>query len=348
MKILAIDIGLGTQDMLMYDSEKKIENCYKMVLPSPTHYFAQKIKAISEKNKNLILTGCVMGGGRVNMAVRKYLKQGGHVYATPEAALTLKDNLEVVAEMGVELIDKADDVKGEVIKLSDINIEQLNALFSLYGISLPENIAVAVQDHGFAPHISNRIRRFEIFEKILENGGHFEDFGYINPPADLNRMQAVTQTITSSGAKPFVMDTGAAAICGALLDPRAQQPAIQINVGNAHTLVAVVKNGCIVALFEHHTAKLTASKIDDYARRLSEGELEFEEVFNDGGHGCCIHEAVGFKNIKTILVTGPNREIMKNSKLPVMFAVPFGDMMLSGCFGLVDTWLLKQSEGHLA
>jgi uncharacterized protein (DUF1786 family) len=342
MQMLAIDIGMGTQDILLYDSEKRMENCYKMVLPSPTYYLAQKVKAASEKTNNLLLTGRVMGGGHVSRAVKKHLQRGGRVYATADAALTLHDNLEVVRKMGVEIIDSIDNIEGEVVQLGDVNLEQLKSLFDLYDITLPENIAVAVQDHGFAPQMSNRMRRFEIFEEMMRKGGKLEDFAYTMPPSELNRMRAVADAISNSGYKPLLMDTGPAAICGALLDPRAQQPAMVINVGNGHTLGAVVKDGCIVALFEHHTSKLDAEKIDDYTRRLLEGNLEFEEVFSDGGHGCYIHEAVGFENIKRILVTGPNREVMKSSTLPLSFAVPFGDMMLSGCFGLVSTWMLKQ------
>ena len=31
MKILAIDIGAGTEDVLLFDSRKKIENCTSLV-----------------------------------------------------------------------------------------------------------------------------------------------------------------------------------------------------------------------------------------------------------------------------------------------------------------------------
>ena len=35
MRILAIDVGTGTQDIMIYDSEKELENAIKLVLPSP-------------------------------------------------------------------------------------------------------------------------------------------------------------------------------------------------------------------------------------------------------------------------------------------------------------------------
>ena len=38
MRILAIDVGTGTQDIMIYDTEKELENAMKLVLPSP-HLF---------------------------------------------------------------------------------------------------------------------------------------------------------------------------------------------------------------------------------------------------------------------------------------------------------------------
>ena len=35
MRILAIDVGTGTQDIMIYDDEKELENSIKLVLPSP-------------------------------------------------------------------------------------------------------------------------------------------------------------------------------------------------------------------------------------------------------------------------------------------------------------------------
>jgi len=44
MKILAMDIGAGTSDILLYDDRKEsIENCIKMVLPSPSLVYVAKL-----------------------------------------------------------------------------------------------------------------------------------------------------------------------------------------------------------------------------------------------------------------------------------------------------------------
>ena len=44
MRILAIDVGTGTQDIMIYDSEKELENAIKLVLPSPHLFISQKIR----------------------------------------------------------------------------------------------------------------------------------------------------------------------------------------------------------------------------------------------------------------------------------------------------------------
>ena len=46
MRILAIDVGTGTQDMMIYDTQKELENSIKLVLPSPHLYISQQIREI--------------------------------------------------------------------------------------------------------------------------------------------------------------------------------------------------------------------------------------------------------------------------------------------------------------
>jgi uncharacterized protein (DUF1786 family) len=136
-----------------------------------------------------------------------------------------------------------------------------------------------------------------------------------------------------------------AAIRGALLDENAKPPCLVVNIGNGHTLAGVIDNSRLLSFFEHHTHSIKANKLDDYLRRLCDDELDFQEVFEDGGHGCYAGETIGFRNIGAILVTGPKRDLMRRSKLNFHFVSPFGDMMLTGCFGLVDAYLNYTAEG---
>lgn len=61
MKILAIDIGAGTQDILFYNTEKELENSIKLVLPSPPVIVVEKIKKQTEKGNDLYFDGTIMG-----------------------------------------------------------------------------------------------------------------------------------------------------------------------------------------------------------------------------------------------------------------------------------------------
>ena len=61
MRILAIDVGTGTQDIMIYDSEKELENAIKLVLPSPHLFISQKIR---ETENDIYFDGEIMGGGK--------------------------------------------------------------------------------------------------------------------------------------------------------------------------------------------------------------------------------------------------------------------------------------------
>ena len=54
MKILALDIGTGTEDILLYDDEKEnVENGIKIVLPSPSQIFASKIREATQLRRDV-------------------------------------------------------------------------------------------------------------------------------------------------------------------------------------------------------------------------------------------------------------------------------------------------------
>ena len=86
-------------------------------------------------------------------------------------------------------------------------------------------------------------------------------------------------------------------------------------------------------LFEHHTKLLNCARIDDLTARLVTGDLTNEEVYDDDGHGCLVIESS--PDVPFVAVTGPQRHVMDGSTLNPYAAAPFGDMMLTGSFGLV-------------
>ena len=331
---LIMDIGSGTQDILVYWSGVELENCFKLVLPSPTQNKATEIRSVTHKKNPLFLTGHIMGGGACSSAIKDHLKAGFEVYATETAAKTINDNLKHIETLGIKLVEHSPRDAANVI-LQDVDINQWRGFFELWSLSFPVRFAVAVQDHGESTEISNRIFRMDRWRTFMDSGGRLEELVYRQPPDELTRMKAVSQSI---GKELILMDTGAAAICGLLEDSQVtlqhKKGVVLINIGNSHTLIAVVKSGRLLGLCEHHTSKITPAKLTALIDKLVDASLTHQEVFDDKGHGAAM--AKGYSGLSfspMIAVTGPKRRLCES--LPYYLAVPHGDMMLSGCFGLL-------------
>lgn len=340
MSLLAIDVGAGTQDILLYREDIPLEGSTKMVIPSQTIIVGGRIDQARAKGKDIFLRGPTMGGGASTAAIRWHLAAGLKVYATPSAAATINDNPDRVAALGVIIQEEAPS-EVEVIETGDIDIPALKKAFSLFDLDLPADVAVAVQDHGYSPERSNRLVRFEHMAEAIKAGGCLEAFAYREPPSIMTRMLAVEEYLKGMGFSPILMDTGPAAIFGAALDPRCHQPALIINFGNGHTVAAILIEGGITALLEHHTSQLTLDKLRHFIDELCSGTLKNSEVFDDGGHGAyieCVPESV-----KSTLVTGPRRnQFLSSGTLDkAVAAAPGGDMMITGCLGLIEAWTRK-------
>src|SRR5436309_12606613 len=108
IRVLAVDVGTGTQDILFFESGKTIENNFKLVMPSPTVIVAERIKRATERGQPILLTGVTMGGGPCHWAARDHALAGYAVAVTPEAGRTFDDDLSMVEKMGFEIIDEAE------------------------------------------------------------------------------------------------------------------------------------------------------------------------------------------------------------------------------------------------
>jgi uncharacterized protein (DUF1786 family) len=341
MPLLAIDVGAGTQDILLYREEVPLEASLKMVLPSRTVTVAGKIDGARLCGRDVFLTGPTMGGGASTAALRRNLAAGLRVYATPSAAGTINDNLERVARMGVVIQDEA-PASADIIRTGDIDITVIREAFGLFDIPIPNDVAVAVQDHGFSPDKSNRLVRFEHMADAIAAGGTIDAFAYRNPPKTMTRMLAAKAYLEREGFKSVLMDTGPAAVFGASSDSRCVDPALVINFGNGHTIVALLDKERITALFEHHTSRLSSENFRRHLSRFCAGGLKSSEIFEDGGHGAYIEYMP--QDIESIIITGPKRckfqkhELLRNA----VAAAPGGDMMITGCIGLLNAWSRKE------
>jgi uncharacterized protein (DUF1786 family) len=348
MRLLVADVGYGTTDILIFDTAHSIENCAKLVVPSRTQVLAAKIRDATRKGLPVVMDGVTMGGGPVSKALKEHLKAGQRFMATPSAALTFNDDLDQVRSWGVIIEERPDATapKNSLRLVSgDINLEALLGSLNDLGVETElDGAAIGVQDHGFAPGSSNRKFRFAKWRELLDNINDIDSLAFKADaiPEYYTRMNAAASLVAPVG-DVIVMDTGPAALRGALssqLETLPDAPRIIANCGNGHTLAAIVTGGAISGLVEHHTGLLDASDFETMLRQFTAGTLNDSTVFGQGGHGCLPpKEPINIDEYGPILMIGPKREVFRQADLPMEFVAPYGDMMLTGCFGLAGAWL---------
>ncbi len=339
---LCIDIGSGTQDALLYYPDRELENCPKFILDSPARMVAAKIQKLSRLKKNIHLYGHNMGGGFFR-SIKKHVEEGLEVSAHPDAALSLSDDPKRLLDMGIRLEDHCP--QGFIpVYLTDFNPAFWDAFLKLAGHPYPSFFLLAAQDHGFHPGTSNRMGRFELWRHLLEKSeGRPESLVYDTPPDVFTRLRS----LENQAGACMTADTGAAAVLGALFVPEIEEAArhhgiLVLNMGNSHIIAAMVYAGRIYGIYEHHTGVFEPRDVMLQIDRFRRGDLTFEDVFNSYGHGCLRlsppAEAGDFDDIHVI---GPKRELLTGYK--VSFPSPGGDMMLTGCFGLLKG---RELKGH--
>jgi uncharacterized protein (DUF1786 family) len=349
MKILAIDIGAGTEDILLYDDQKQsVENCIKMVLPSPSQVFAEKVKTATRQGGNLFVKGDTIGGGAFSHALKQHVEAGLRVFMTENAAYTVRNNLDQVRELGIEIVQDSgpENFEGKTIVAEEVNINKLRGLLKFFGETFSDIdfVAIAVQDHGVFPEeMSNRRFRINKIRELLKENPKPEAFAFRENeiPSYYRRMKSAVYASKRQlpNAQVVVMDTSPDAILGCLMDPVVENadPILAVNVGNGHTMAAIISRGEVNAVLEHHTRLLNPQKMERLLRDFADGKLCDEEVFEDNGHGMFyLKKPPGFSEIEKLVVTGPNRKVLAETNLNVHFATPAGDVMMTGPIGLVE------------
>ena len=406
MRALAIDVGTGTQDVLLFDDAWEIENCLRLVMPSPTVLIAARIRAATATRRAIVLTGDTMGGGPSAWAARDHAQAGLPVAATPEAARTFDDDLTVVEALGVRIVEPPEAehllAHGAVhLGLRDVWLDELADAMARFDVDVRtvDAVAVAVFDHGAAPSgVSDRRFRFERLRERLtaEPEAGPAAFAYraeAIPPAFTRLAAAAGQArawfmrvgATSGADIPVLtMDTGPAAVLGALEDVAARRAlaagraVVAVNVGNFHTLAmhvvpappggtATIAPGPgmpfrVAGIVEHHTGELRRPLLARYLRELSAGTVRDEDVFASMGHGALVLPEVAARAAPPargrpratrgarplLTVTGPRRELLRGSVVRGLGrpypAVPHGDMMQAGTFGLLRALAYRLPE----
>lgn len=347
MQILAVDVGTGTQDILLFDSRRAPENCLKLVMPSPTLAVAGQIRRATQAGQPVVLTGVTMGGGPSAWAAEDHRRAGLPLFATPDAARSFNDDLDLLQrEMGMVIVSPEEAAqlaaRPEIahVVMRDFDFAAIRQAFAAFGVALePEVLAVAVFDHGNAPpDVSDRQFRLDYLARRLAEDRRLSTFAF---PADaippiMTRLQAAVSTARDAAEHVLAMDTAPAAVLGALQDPQvaAQPDALVVNVGNFHCLAFQYRGGEIVRLFEHHTGLLSPEQLEAWLCRLADGSITHQAVFAEHGHGALVLDGAALP-VSFVAVTGPRRAMLARSRLPIYFAVPHGDQMMAGCWGMV-------------
>ncbi len=337
-RILCLDIGSGTQDVLYFQPGLELENCPKFVLPAPARKVAARIRKLTSENKPVYLYGQNMGGGFFG-AVKAHLQSGTGLAAHPDAAVALFDNMDRVKEMGVRLADTAPQGYCPV-HLTDFDPGFWESYLAAAGLEPPDLVLAAVQDHGFHPQGGNREGRFALWREFLTAWkGQPAKLLFDAPPPQLTRLTALQK---AAGYGP-VADTGAAAVLGALFDAETslenqKHGVLVVNAGNSHCIAFLLYQDRIFGVYEHHTGMLLdegeeAPDVFADLERFRRGELAGEEVMQSGGHGAMtLKSPAAAGSFPATVVLGPQRELFSGYG---RFLAPGGDMMLAGCFGLI-------------
>ena len=349
MKILTVDIGTGTQDIFLYDSRLDLENGFKLVVPSPTMMVRQQLQSATRNKETVLLTGVIMGGGPSHWAAEAHLKSGLDVFVTPDAARSFNDDLDEVREMGFQIVSEDEALqlskKTTQIELMDFDYQRIRNALTSFGVPLNDlaAVAVAVFDHGDSPPgYSDRQFRFDYLDSRIRKENRLSAFAFPGDdvPEIMTRLKAVVSSARGIDAPLVVMDTAPAAVLGAAFDTRVKrrERVLVANVGNFHTLAFRLSGVGIEGVFEHHTGLIDLQKLDRLLVSLANSSLRHEDVFNDHGHGALIYvsEPLALSGGDFgVAVTGPRRSMMRDSTLRPYYPAPFGDMMITGCFGLL-------------
>ncbi|WP_456456290.1 DUF1786 family protein, partial [Thermovibrio sp.] len=211
MAVVLVDVGKGTQDILIPLKGKSTENFVKAVLPSPTEKLAKRVLA---HEGELSLCGYTMGGGPLKKAILEHIRKGFKVRATVPAARSLRDDLSVVKKWGVEIVEKIENCD---LFLSDLDFKAYEKLLSCADVDEEiDFVGVACQDHGFKEGQSDRITRFNYLKEALSrerdplNLFHTEEIPFFS------RFSSIISQLKERGIKGFVIDSKLAAVAGVI------------------------------------------------------------------------------------------------------------------------------------
>jgi uncharacterized protein (DUF1786 family) len=349
-RFLIVDLGAGTIDILCYDMESGLH--YKAVAISPVRHLAERAASLPG---NLLFTGCEMGGGALAGVLRRRA-EAFEVVMSISSAATIHHNMDKVHSLGIKTLEdqEAEDLrrsqKYSHLITGDLELDRLRGIIK--GLGLPfsfDVVGLCAQDHGVAPPgVSHLDYRHSIFKARLDENPTPSAILYsaAEVPPTMSRLKALAESAKLLPTDEiYVMDSGMAAILGASMDPRGRQreKILVLDVATSHTVGASLEGGLLAGFFEYHTSDITLDRLDVLLVHLADGKLAHEQILKEGGHGAYIRKGFGFETVEIILATGPKRNLVQESRLPIVFGSPLGDNMMTGTVGVLEAIRRRKS-----
>ena len=229
------------------------------------------------------------------------------------------------------------------IELEDLSYSRIEKIITGLGVPFSfDVVAICAQDHGRPPKgVGYLDFRHQMFADKLDKTPfpHTLLFESSEIPDYLSRLKAIATSAQKLPTKEiFVMDSGMAAILGASMDIQCQglQSTVVLDIASSHTVGAVLTKGEIGGFFEYHTHDITLNRLNRLLQDLPDGNLDHRQIIEEGGHGAYIRKSPGFTSIEKILATGPKRQLVAKSHLPIIWGAPWGDNMMTGTVGLLE------------
>lgn len=337
--VLCIDIGAYLQNAIFARPGMDCENWPRFTFFSPAQIVAQRIRELTLLKRGLWLYGKEMGGSFRN-ALREHLGAGLHASATREAARSIHDNEDVLKDMGVLLTETCPQ-NCIPIYLGDYDPGFWSQVLRSASLPQPHIILAAAQDHGTI-QADNTHGRIRYWQKLLLEQRNPCAWVYEHAPDNFNRLKS----LQSRTGGP-VADTATCAILGGLIEQSIFERSCRegitiINVGNTHTIAALVYKGDVYGIYEHHTDKRDLELLLEDLKQFRLHWLPAEHVQSSGGHGTAYADDGGQGgSFSPTYILGPRRSMLAGTGT---FIAPHGDMAHAGCFGLLYGWARQHAK----
>ena len=298
----------------------------------------------------MVFRGPVMGGGAVTTAMKAHLAAGHAFVATESAAATFADDLDKVRALGARVVGEgaADEVLRRLPQAPPPRSPP--ATWTRRRSRRPARCSAwsrrsppwpwPSRTTASRPDGSNRVLRFALWERAVDErrplGELFYDADAVPPALTRLRARRPSAAAASPATRRRSSPTPARRRSTAPCRTASATPCSSTSA-TATPSACWRCDGRVAGVFEHHTACLDGAGLELRLRRCLAGDLASDEVRADDGHGAVLRPAPPAHDPLRLplIVTGPRRELLAGGDLPAEFAAPHGDMMLTGCFGLL-------------